>query len=114
LSKLLRPPLCAALWRRRALLALERGQHELAADCLERAALAAPRHPALGPLEVLLLLETGAPERAAELAREWCRRLEEQGIALGDDYAFLREVARGPAVSSRARAADLADDLSVR
>jgi tetratricopeptide (TPR) repeat protein len=77
LARDLRPPLRAVLWENLARSYAVEGEMEEAWTSLERARQDDPESPALGPLEVSLLLAEGRTEEAAEKARYWRGRLRE-------------------------------------
>ena len=77
LAGALRPSLRAVLWESLARSYAVEGEMEEAWKSLERARQDDPESPALGPLEVSLLLAEGKTAEAGERARYWRSRLRE-------------------------------------
>jgi tetratricopeptide (TPR) repeat protein len=91
LAKDLRPPLRAVLWENLARTYAVEGEMEEAWVSLDRARQDDPESPALGPLEVSLLLAEGRTAEAAEKARYWRGRLKE-GDLTEQGFEFLARV----------------------
>jgi len=94
----LRPPLRASLLQRLASIAAGERRFPAAWAYFERARRDDPEHPALGSLEVMLLIQDRQAERAAERARFWLARLRRQRPPVESRIlTFLDDVARDPA-----------------
>lgn len=91
LAKQLRPPLRAVLWESLARSYAVAGEMEEAWSALESARKDDPESPALGPLEVSLLLAEGRTAEAGERARFWRGRLRE-GDLTEQGFEFLARV----------------------
>ncbi len=95
LAKGLRPPLRAVLWENLARSYAVAGEMEEAWTALDRAREDDPQSPALGPLEVSLLLAEGRTAEAGERARHWRGRLRE-GELTAQGFEFLARVGENP------------------
>jgi tetratricopeptide (TPR) repeat protein len=95
LARDLRVPLRAVLWENLARTYAVAGEMEEAWTSLERARMDDPESPALGPLEVSLLLAEGRTEEAGERARYWRGRLRE-GELTEQGFEFLARVGENP------------------
>ena len=95
LAKALRPPLRAVLWENLARSYAVAGEMEEAWTALDRAREDDPQSPALGPLEVSLLLAEGRTAEAGERARHWRGRLRE-GELTEQGFEFLARVGENP------------------
>jgi tetratricopeptide (TPR) repeat protein len=91
LARDLRPPLRAVLWENLARTYAVEGEMEEAWVSLDRARQDDPESPALGPLEVSLLLAEGRTAEAAEKARYWRGRLKEGDLS-EQGFEFLARV----------------------
>ena len=91
LARELRPPLRAVLWENLARAYAVEGEMEEAWTSLDRAREDDPESPALGPLEVSLLLAEGRTAEAGERARYWRGRLRE-GDLTEQGFEFLARV----------------------
>jgi hypothetical protein len=91
----LRPPLRAVLWENLARSYAVAGEMEEAWTSLDRAREDDPESPALGPLEVSLLLAEGRTAEAGERARHWRGRLKE-GELTEQGFEFLARVGENP------------------
>jgi tetratricopeptide (TPR) repeat protein len=91
LSRDLKPPLRAVLWENLARAYAVEGEMEEAWTSLDRARQDDPESPALGPLEVSLLLAEGRTTEAGERARFWRGRLRE-GDLTAQGFEFLAQV----------------------
>jgi tetratricopeptide (TPR) repeat protein len=87
----LRPSLRAVLWENLARAYAVEGEMEEAWSSLERARQDDPESPALGPLEVSLLLAEGRTAEAQEKARYWRARLREGDLS-EPGFEFLARV----------------------
>lgn len=91
------PELRVAALQRQCTVLFDAGRREEAWRVFQRAQRECPDHPAFGHLEVVLLLDEGRTERAAERANFWAARLaREDAESYRDGIAFLREVAADP------------------
>ncbi|HEY4594817.1 MAG TPA: SEC-C metal-binding domain-containing protein, partial [Thermoanaerobaculia bacterium] len=95
LAQVLRPPLRAVLWEGLARAYAVEGEMEEAWKSLERARQDDPESPALGPLEVSLLLAEGRTAEAGERARHWRSRLREDELSEAG-FEFLARVGENP------------------
>jgi len=95
LARALRPPLRAVLWENLARSYAVEGEMEEAWKSLERAREDDPESPALGPLEVSLLLAEGRTAEAGERARYWRSRLREDDLS-EQGFEFLARVGESP------------------
>ena len=95
LARDLRVPLRAVLWENLARAYAVAGEMEEAWTSLERARMDDPESPALGPLEVSLLLAEGRTAEAGERARYWRGRLRE-GELTEQGFEFLARVGENP------------------
>lgn len=95
LAQALRPPLRAVLWEGLARAYAVEGEMEEAWTSLERARQDDPESPALGPLEVSLLLAEGRTAEAGERARHWRGRLREDELSEAG-FEFLARVGENP------------------
>ena len=95
LAGALRPPLRAVLWENLARAYAVEGEMEEAWKSLERARQDDPESPALGPLEVSLLLAEGRTAEAGEKARYWRSRLREDDLS-AQGFEFLTLVGENP------------------
>lgn len=95
LSKSLRPDLRAVLWEELVRSRAVAGDMEEAWEALEKARKDSPRSPALGPLEVSLLLAEGKMAEAGERARHWRERLRGSGLS-EEGMRYLDRVAADP------------------
>jgi tetratricopeptide (TPR) repeat protein len=95
LARALRPPLRAVLWENLARAYAVEGEMEEAWKSLERAREDDPESPALGPLEVSLLLAEGRTAEAGERARYWRGRLREDDLS-EQGFEFLARVGESP------------------
>ncbi len=95
LAGALRPPLRAVLWENLARAYAVEGEMEEAWNSLERARQDDPESPALGPLEVSLLLAEGKTAEAGERARYWRSRLREDELS-EQGFEFLARVGENP------------------
>ncbi|PYQ56013.1 MAG: hypothetical protein DMF53_26875 [Acidobacteria bacterium] len=95
LAGALRPPLRAVLWESLARSYAVEGEMEEAWKSLERARQDDPESPALGPLEVSLLLAEGKTAEAGERARYWRSRLREDELS-EQGFEFLARVGESP------------------
>ncbi len=95
LVQALRPPLRAVLWENLARAYAVEGEMEEAWKSLERAREDDPESPALGPLEVSLLLAEGRTAEAGERARYWRSRLREDDLSEAG-FEFLARVGENP------------------
>ncbi len=95
LAVALRPPLRAVLWENLARAYAVEGEMEEAWKSLERARQDDPESPALGPLEVSLLLAEGKTAEAGERARYWRSRLREEELS-AQGFEFLARVGENP------------------
>jgi tetratricopeptide (TPR) repeat protein len=95
LARVLRPPLRAVLWESLARAYAVEGEMEEAWKSLERARQDDPESPALGPLEVSLLLAEGRTAEAGERARHWRGRLREGDLS-EQGFEFLARVGENP------------------
>ena len=91
LARDLRPPLRAVLWENLARTYAVEGEMEEAWVSLDRARQDDPESPALGPLEVSLLLAEGRTAEAAEKARYWRGKLKEGDLS-EQGFEFLARV----------------------
>jgi tetratricopeptide (TPR) repeat protein len=91
LARDLRPPLRAVLWENLARAYAVEGEMEEAWTSLDRARQDDPESPALGPLEVSLLLAEGRTAEAGERARFWRARLKEGDLS-EQGFEFLAQV----------------------
>jgi len=91
LARDLRTPLRAVLWEHLARTYAVEGEMEEAWTSLDRAREDDPESPALGPLEVSLLLAEGRTHEAGERARYWRGRLRE-GELTEQGFEFLARV----------------------
>jgi tetratricopeptide (TPR) repeat protein len=91
LAGALRPPLRAVLWESQARAYAVEGEMEEAWKALDRARQDDPEGPALGPLEVSLLLAEGRTTEAQERARYWRGRLGEGDLS-EQGFEFLARV----------------------
>ncbi|HEX4495389.1 MAG TPA: SEC-C metal-binding domain-containing protein [Thermoanaerobaculia bacterium] len=91
LARDLRPPLRAVLWENLARAYAVEGEMEEAWTALDRAREDDPESPALGPLEVSLLLAEGRTVEAGERARHWRGRLKEGDLS-EQGFEFLAQV----------------------
>ena len=91
LARDLRPPLRAVLWENLARAYAVEGEMEEAWKSLDRAREDDPESPALGPLEVSLLLAEGRTAEAGERARYWRSRLKEDELS-EHGFEFLMRV----------------------
>lgn len=91
LARELKPPLRAILWEHLARTYAVAGEMEEAWTSLDRAREDDPESPALGPLEVSLLLAEGRTAEAGERARHWRARLRE-GELTEQGFEFLARV----------------------
>ena len=105
------PRVRAAAHQRMATIAADQGRFEAAWEHHEQARRLAPDHPALGLLEVTLLVSQKRLDDAADRARYWLRRLERDGGLDEGMRAFLETVARDP---GGMRLAVLAEDDPLR
>jgi hypothetical protein len=95
LARDLRPPLRAVLWENLARSYAVEGEMEEAWTALDRAREDDPGSPALGPLEVSLLLAEGRSAEAGERARYWRGRLKEDELT-EQGFEFLAQVGENP------------------
>ncbi|HSG40622.1 MAG TPA: SEC-C metal-binding domain-containing protein [Thermoanaerobaculia bacterium] len=95
LAKVLRPALRGVLWENLVRSQAVAGDMEDAWETLEKARKDNPRSPALGPLEVSLLLAQGKMAEAGERARYWRERLR-GGELTEEGYRYLDRVATDP------------------
>jgi tetratricopeptide (TPR) repeat protein len=95
LAGALHPPLRAVLWENLARAYAVEGEMEEAWKSLERARQDDPESPALGPLEVSLLLAEGRTAEAGEKARYWRSRLREEELS-AQGFEFLTLVGENP------------------
>jgi tetratricopeptide (TPR) repeat protein len=95
LARDLRPPLRAVLWENLARAYAVEGEMEEAWTALGRARQDDPESPALGPLEVSLLLAEGRSAEAGERARYWRGRLKEDELS-EQGVEFLAQVGEDP------------------
>jgi tetratricopeptide (TPR) repeat protein len=95
LAQTLRPPLRAVLWEHLARAYAVIGEMEESWTALERAREDDPESPALGPLEVSLLLAEGRTAEAGERARYWRGRLRE-GELTEQGFEMLARVGENP------------------
>jgi tetratricopeptide (TPR) repeat protein len=95
LARDLRTPLRAVLWENLARAYAVEGEMEEAWTALDRARQDDPESPALGPLEVSLLLAEGRSAEAGERARYWRGRLKE-GELTEQGFEFLAQVGENP------------------
>jgi tetratricopeptide (TPR) repeat protein len=95
LARALRPPLRAVLWESLARAYAVEGEMEEAWKSLERARQDDPESPALGPLEVSLLLAEGRTAEAGERARHWRSCLREDDLS-EQGFEFLARVGENP------------------
>ncbi|HET9209437.1 MAG TPA: SEC-C metal-binding domain-containing protein [Thermoanaerobaculia bacterium] len=95
LAQGLRPPLRAVLWEGLARAYAVEGEMEEAWNSLERARQDDLESPALGPLEVSLLLAEGRTAEAGERARYWRSRLREDDLSEAG-FEFLARVGENP------------------
>jgi SEC-C motif-containing protein len=95
LAAALRPSLRAVLWESLARSYAVEGEMEEAWNSLERARQDDPESPALGPLEVSLLLAEGRTAEAGERARYWRSRLREGDLS-EQGFEFLARVGENP------------------
>lgn len=91
-----RPPLRCAAHMQLATIAEDRHDHDAAWRQFERACKVDPRHPALGPLEVTLLMSRGERDRAMARAEYWRGRLRRQEGAGHPLVELLTEMATTP------------------
>lgn len=95
LSKALRPALRGILWENLVRSQAVAGDMEEAWETLEKARKDNPRSPALGPLEVSLLLAQGKMAEAGERARHWRERLRGSDLT-EEGFRYLDRVATDP------------------
>lgn len=93
-----RSPLRSGALQRFASIKMDAGDREGAWADFQAAQRDDPKSPAIGLLEVQLLLSEARPERARERARFWAKRLRNQGFRDEEDgpVAFLEAIARDP------------------
>lgn len=92
-----RSPLRAGAWQRLASIRSDRGDVAGAWEAFRNAQRDDPDEPALGNLEVLLLVADGRIEEARERAKFWIRRLRREGAEeYGPLIEWLGEVAADP------------------
>lgn len=111
LSKVLRPVLRGVLWENLVRSHAVAGEMEEAWEILEKARKDNPKSPALGPLEVSLLLAEGKMAEAGERARYWRDRLRDSDLT-EEGFRFLDRVAADPEKAQTEFA--LGDEVSVR
>ncbi|HEX6904052.1 MAG TPA: SEC-C metal-binding domain-containing protein [Thermoanaerobaculia bacterium] len=111
LSKVLRPVLRGVLWENLVRSHAVAGEMEEAWETLEKARKDNPKSPALGPLEVSLLLAEGKMAEAGERARYWRDRLRDSDLT-EEGFKFLDRVAADPEKAQTEFA--LGDEVSVR
>lgn len=95
LAKSLRPVLRGVLWENLVRFQAVAGDMEKAWETLEKARKDNPRSPALGPLEVSLLLAEGKMAEAGERARYWRDRLRDSDLT-EEGFRYLERVAADP------------------
>lgn len=92
-----RSALRSGAYQRLATIRMDDGDHAGAWDAFRQAQRDAPGEPAVGLLEIHLLLAENQPERARESARVWRRRLKKLGAEeFGDVIGFLTAVDKDP------------------
>jgi tetratricopeptide (TPR) repeat protein len=102
LNERLRPALRAVLWENVTRQSLAEGDVESAREAFERARRDDPESPALGPLEVTLLMAEENLDEAGERARFWLERARRQGLSLPEGPAqFLQLAAEDPRAAWR-------------
>jgi hypothetical protein len=75
---------------------LDAGEHDQAWAAFQKAQRHDPNHPALGSLEVTLLIAQGRREEAIARARFWIARLRRQGAEYPEVINHLERFARDP------------------
>lgn len=98
----------AAAWQRFAVVHADEDNPKAAWDAFRQAQRAAPMHPALGTLEVTLLVSEGRDEEASARARFWHGKLARQGDVPSELLDFLAEVADNPSRALLAAGEDTA------
>ncbi len=91
-----RGELKSAALQRLATAQLDAGEHDRAWTAFQEAQRHDPNHPALGPLEVTLLMAQGRREEAIARARFWAARLRRQGAEYPEAIKQLERFARDP------------------
>lgn len=92
-----RHPLRSPAWQRLAVVYADSGDARASWDAFKQAQRAEPSHPALGTLEVTLLVSEGRIEEASGRARFWHGKLSRQANMPPEALEFLAEVAADPA-----------------
>lgn len=91
-----RGELKSAALQRLATAQLDAGEHDHAWAAFQEAQRHDPNHPALGLLEVTLLIAQGRREEASARARFWAARLRRQGAEYPEVIKQLERFARDP------------------
>jgi tetratricopeptide (TPR) repeat protein len=90
-------PLRSGAWQRLAAIRMDAGDSEGAWEAFRQAQQDDPNSPAVGALEVQLLMAGNRLQEAQARAQFWVKRLRRQGLAEGEiPLSFLRSVAKDP------------------
>lgn len=108
-------PLRAAVYRRWAMISMDRGDAERAWQHFRQAQRDDPEALDLGPLEVQLLVAETRFQQAAERADYWVRQWQRQGVEDDDPMlAFMRRISTDPLTAMGELSAQAGDGSTAR